>query len=141
MIANLYIHVANRIGNYKTAIQGNLVSQLFLFVLVYQIVEMFQATMLSCTVIFAYYDKKGVAGDVSYLCYASIVIYCLWVMVAIALTVLRCFSLLYMGKSYRFLYRKMVEKLRRKMHLKQKKKKQKRILKREIQKDITKYRS
>lgn len=103
--------------------------------------QKFQASYNVCLNIFEYYNMVGKEPRAQRHCLILGGIYAAWLLVITLLTVLRCMSLVYMLKSYRFLYRKLQDKARRKLHLKEKKKKLKRASKRELQKKIMEKRS
>jgi uncharacterized membrane protein len=103
-----------------------------MFVFSWIAAEKFRATLFACQNIFDYYTKINEEAQAQTLCYAMFSIYAGWLAVNIMLTILRCMSLYYMLKSYRFLFRKREDKKRRKLHLKEKKRKLKRSHKRDV---------
>ena len=63
----------------------------------------FQATRAACLLIGQYYEKIGTEARVKNTCLYMYAIYAVWTLVDCVLIVLRVMSLVYMGKSYKFL--------------------------------------
>ena len=103
--------------------------------------QKFNAMYAACELIKAYYVLIDTDPRVKSTCFYMYSIYALWTVVDFVLIGLRITSLVYMGKSYKFLQRKLKDKARRKLHIMEKKKKMKRITKRDLHKRILEKRS
>ena len=106
--------------------------QISLFLLMYMKFQRFQATYAACELIKVYYLKIDSVSKVQNICISMYLIYAVWTLVDLVLIILRVMSLVYMGKSWKFLKRKQADKKKRAEQIADKKKKIKRSHKREI---------
>ena len=119
----------------------NIIVQIFIFFNMYVKSLRFRATYNVCETINAYYVKIGQEPKVRLRCILMYSIYAVWTVVDLVLISLRITSLVYMGKSFRFLQRKAEDKKRRKMHIAKKRQKMKRLMKRDLHKKILEKKS
>ena len=105
----------------------------YLFILVYQMIDAFLATLAACSLLDTYFDKvPDEVNNASGKCTLAFIAYLAWILISIVVTIVRCISLFFMAKAWRFLDKKRIDKEKRAARLKEKKKKLKRLKKREI---------
>lgn len=103
-----------------------------MFALIYMTIWRLEAVRIDCSTMWNYYKivNKEARGD--RLCRLNLIYYGLWLFFNIAVTVVRCFALFYMFKSFRYLQKREFERKRKKLRRKEKKRRIKRERKKEL---------
>lgn len=111
----MYVHISPRKNFFRNSIFTDLFAQFLMGLLFYNTIGWFRAVLLSCNTVWVYYDRIGEKNEAlsHKVCIYNIAYYGAWFFVNLILIILRLFSLTYMVKSFRYLYKREIEKTKK----------------------------
>lgn len=139
IIAQNYVHVNFRLPYFEQAIKYIIIAQAYMCILFSVTLNRFIALNTACSMINNYYSKlEGEAATPKAFteCTFTRIVYLVWFILIIAVSVMRFFGFMLMMRTRKFLRRKLAEKEKRKLLRFEKKKKEKRNKKRNLQNTI-----